>query len=308
MRRSGVQGGLAPTSPPPRTTIPNWLTVPLFLLGVVCMFYVHNVYIAVSHAGYRHTETDGLLIPTLPVGFTTGESHAWDVVPLRVMLQTHVGSQIAEIDAPASRSNVSGPTHTALPPHRASISVILDTPPFDAFGHVKGVVQHAPAHSNVFVYVGLPVDVVDRHTEQQFYKVLQNLSVSTGTSVDFFGMGIPSHTKQQTRMFRLAAHALSQNRIRTYPRPGGGDSILILHRSCVADVQWDVSNLARRGRGFLLLHGSVSYKELYTEIAEHDLGLASGSIGSHRHPVFESHFHCTGNIMHALSPRVKHDS
>lgn len=238
-----------------------------------------------------------LASPLIPIPLTSSGSNAWDVAPLRVVLQTHVGTPASTLSS------------------RETISIILDTSMFDGFGQVTGVVQHAPVNANVFVYVGLSIDGGVGRQPEQFYNALHNSSVPRDTHVDFVGLGIPLHTKQQTRLFKLAAHALStmaapklrRNRPQTRHAQDDGGSILILHHSCVVDSHWDVSALARRGHGFLLLPAGISNKELYTEIAEHDLGLASVSIGPRRPPPeVENPFHCTGSIMHALHGPRRH--
>jgi hypothetical protein len=233
--------------------------------------------------------SQGLAEPSrgFPVELTQELGHQWNVAPLQVLLHAHLGK-------------------SALP-NRACISVVLDTSTFDLFGQIAGVVQHAPIETNLFVFVGLPDDSKEKHTKK-FFDVLRNTSVPEDTSVDFVGMGIPLHTKQATRLFRLATHARSEiqaheaQSMSSWNVPTKKNFILILHHSCVVDIQWNVANLTRRGRGYLLLPSTVSNQEIYTEIAQHDLGLTTGSIISHRHPGASSapSFHCSGNLMHAL--------
>ena len=327
--REGVRAPdhLHPISSTTHDVVPPFMTVTLFMFGCMCVFYIYTMNLAMSldqstRVFRRHGTVGGpmsagptpgptaSIVGVLPMGglpvvgepprggdsqeplvrapvvITPGPGRARDESPLRAVLRTHVGIP----SSPTSR--------------RASISVILDTNVFDLFGHVSAVVQHAVTNVDLFVYVGIPIDTAAGHTEV-FYNVLHNSSVPSNTSAEFVAVGISLHTKQQTRLFNLALHALSElNRV---PGHIGGDNfLLILHHSCLVDSTWDVETLPRRGSGFLRLSTGISKKELFTEIAEHDLGLASGLIGSRRFSaVAKTPFHCNGNIMHALhGPRV----
>jgi len=206
----------------------------------------------------------------------------WDSKPLRVLLQTHIGVPAARI------------------PHSVRVSVVIDTPIYNLLGQVEGLVQFAPPHLNLRVYVCVKADTNEKYV-MSFNGALSNASIAENTSVDITILEITSGTKQQTRLFKMAWHALYELQHGDM-QDGDLGFVMLLHRSCVVDSNWEVSTLQLGGRGFLLLNSDITAHTLYDEVAAHDLGVTSESIRSHRHSAAYTPppFHCSGSIMHAL--------
>jgi hypothetical protein len=254
---------------------------PVFMLGCISVFYLYNIGTVMQRESKIRVVHNMLNVGALTATDVVSVANPWDSEPLRIVLRTHVG-------VASSRR-----------PLGVCVSVILDTPAFNPMGQISGLVQFASPHLNLHVYVGVNANVGETYT-RAFHKALDNSSVPEDTSVDVTALEIASGVKQQTRVFRMAWHALHemQSGDRQHDQPG---FIILLHRSCVVDFRWDISTLELGGIGFLLLHADVTAHTLYTEVASHDLGVASGSIPTLRHSdVHAAQFHCSGSIMHAL--------
>jgi hypothetical protein len=253
---------------------------PVFMLGCISVFYMYNIGTVMQRESKIRLVRNTLNMGVLPATDVVSETNPWDSEPLRIVLRTHAG------------------VSSYRQPRGVCVSVVLDTPAFNPMGQIGGLVQFASPHLNLHVYVGVNSNVGERYT-RLFYNALHNSSVPEDTSVDITALEVASGVKQQTRVFRMAWHALHE--IQSGDRqPVEQGFVIILHSSCVVDFRWDISTLKLGGSGFLCVHADVTSHTLYNEVASHDLGVASG-LPAHRHSdVHAAQFHCSGSIMHAL--------
>jgi hypothetical protein len=269
---------------------------PVFMLGCISVFYLYSMADMMQRQSTHRTLQRASNMDAL----YSKEANPWDSELLRVVMHTHVG------------------TPALLRTCSVHLSVIIDAPALNPMSQVEGLMQFSPPHMDLHLFLHSPsmpgtVSMTSGVWEQQAllpHRMLFNASISEDTSVDITTLEIASGTKQQTRAFRMALHALYE--LQHMDKKGNESRyILLLHRSCVVDLSWDITKLLNGGRGFLLLQGNITSHKLYTEVAAHDLGITSGSIlptkrsSLHMSPPF----HCSGSIMHALhSPHLPIDA
>jgi hypothetical protein len=231
---------------------------PVFMLGCISVFYLYSMGVMMQRKSTHRNLQRSSNMGSLYGNDIYPEANPWDSELLRVVMQTHVG------------------TSALLRTCSVHLAVIVDTLAFNPISQVEGLMQFSPPHMDLHLYVSMTSGVWEQHALLP-HRMLFNASVSEDTSVDITTLEIASGTKQQTRAFKMAWHALYElqhmNKKGNEPR-----YILLLHRSCVVDLSWDIPKLLMGGRGFLLLQGNITSHKLYTEVATHDLGITSGSI------------------------------
>jgi hypothetical protein len=259
---------------------------PVFMMACVTVFYLYNVAILVQAGSEnRMMYSDSDMGSLEAHNVMRAAKTPWNSEPLRVLVRTHVG-------APSSRR-----------PCTAHVSVVVDNPTLSQMSQIEGMIKYSPPHLNLYFYVSVKSKSMGKIQAMSLNTALYNssgASVPEGISVDVITLEMESKTKQQTRIFRMALHALHelQQTDRTQDEPG---FVLLIHRSCVVDLSWNIFSLLLGGRGFLLLHSDITPQTLYKEVATHDLGVTSGSILKKRSAVHTPPpFHCSGSIMHAL--------
>lgn len=259
---------------------------PVFIVGCMSFIYLYHI------ATILQQDSEKLMMSSKPgtggsfARYSASYANPWESELLQVLSQTHAG------------------VTSHREPCNAHVSIVVDTPAFHTFDQVLNLIEFSSPHLNLHVYMNVKPGTKDDHTF-----LLNKLTNNSGiipedTSVDITMLEVPANIKQQTRTFRMAWHALYdlQNSDRKKNTSG---FVLLLHRSCVIDLQWDVHTLLQGGRGFIFLHSYISAKTLYMEIAAHDLGITSGSLILHHNSLthIPVPFHCSGSIMHALHSR-----
>ena len=261
---------------------------PVFMIGCTSVFYLYNIAAMMqqeSEIRMRHSKAN---MGELYTGDLISKNTPWNSELLPELFKTHT-------DDSSHRK-----------PCNARVSIIVDnTPAFNPFSQVEGLLQFAPPQLNLHVYVSVKPGTSVGHATEMNAMMNHSGVLADISTVDLTMLEVPSSLKHKTRAFRMAWHAMNdlQKNDMNKKTPG---FVLLLHRSCVVDSNWDISTLLQGGRGFLFLHSDVSSKTLYNIIENHDLGITSGSF-MHKNSLthISVPFHCSGSIMHALhAPHV----